>query len=107
MKGKHTHFSILFILALLMSNSLQAAINDRYTLVTSADELADGDEFIIVDNEYKQTVGQYNVLLSTSRFEGCLIKLEEEYAVISETNTSIFTLEKLDKNSYIKIKISK
>lgn len=105
MKGKHTHFSILFILALLMSNSLQAAINDRYTLVTSADELADGDEFIIVDNEYKQTVGQYNVLLSTSRFEGCPIKLEEEYAVISETNTSIFTLEKLDKNSYIKIKI--
>lgn len=105
MKGKHTHFSILFILALLMSNSLQAAINDRYTLVTSADELADGDEFIIVDNEYKQTVGQYNVLLSTSRFEGCPIKLEEEYAVISDTNTSIFTLEKLDENSYIKIKI--
>lgn len=104
MKGKHTHFSILFILALLMSNSLQAAINDRYTLVTSADELADGDEFIIVDNEYKQTVGQYNVLLSTSIFEGCPIKLEEEYAVISDTNTSIFTLEKLDENSYIKIK---
>lgn len=104
MKGKHTHFSILFILALLMCNTLQAAVNDRYTLVTSADELADGDEFIIVDNEYKQTVGQYNVLSSTSRFEGCPIKFEEEYAVISDANTSIFTLEKLDKNSYIKIK---
>lgn len=105
MKGKHTHFSLLFILALLMCNTLQAAVNDRYKLVTSADELADGDEFIIVDNEYKQTVGQYNVLLSTSRFEGCPIKLEEEYAVISDDSTSIFTLEKLDKNSYIKIKI--
>lgn len=104
MKAKHTHFSILFILALLMCNTLQAAVDDRYTLVTNADELADGDEFIIVDNEYKQTVGQYNVLLSTSRFEGCPIKLEEEYAVISDTNTSIFTLKKLDTASYIKFK---
>lgn len=104
MKARHTHFSILFILALLMCNTLQAAVNDRYKLVTSADELADGDEFIIVDNSYEQTVGQYIVLSTTSRFESCPIKLEEEYAVISDANTSIFTLEKLDKNSYIKIK---
>ncbi len=104
MKSKHTHFSILFTLALLMCNTLQAAVNDRYTLVTSADELADGDEFIIVDNEYKQTVEQYNVLSTTSRFEGCPIKLEEEYAVISDANTTIFTLKKLDKASYIKFK---
>lgn len=104
MKSKHTHCCMLFILALLMCNALKAAGDDRYTLVTSADELADGDEFIIVDNEYKQTVGQYNVLLSTSRFEGCPIKLEEEYAVISDTNTSIFTLKKLDTASYIKFK---
>lgn len=104
MKGKHTHFSILFIIALLMCNALQAAINDRYTLVTSADELADGDEFIIVDNEYKQTVGQYEVLATTSRFEGCPIKLEEEYAIISDAKTSIFTLKKVDEVSYIKFK---
>lgn len=104
MKGKHTHFSIFLILALLMCNTLQAAVDDRYTLVTSADELADGDEFIIVDNSYEQTVGQYTVLSKISRFESCPIKLEEEYAVISDANTSIFTLEKLDENSYIKIK---
>lgn len=104
MKGKNTHFSILFILALLMSNTLQAAINDRYTLVTSSEELADGDEFIIVDNEYKQTVGQYEVLATTSRFEGCPIKLEEEYAIISDAKTSIFTLKKVDEVSYIKFK---
>lgn len=104
MKGKHTHSNILFILALLMCNTLQAAINDRYTLVTSADELADGDEFIIVDNEYKQTVGQYEVLATTSRFEGCPIKLEEEYAIISDAKTSIFTLKKVDEVSYIKFK---
>lgn len=104
MKSKHTHCCILCIIALLMCNELKAAVGDRYTLVTSPSELADGDEFIIVDNEYKQTVGQYNVLLTTSRVEGCPIKLEEEYAVISDDNTSIFTLEKLDKNSYIKIK---
>ena len=106
MKGKHKHFSILFILTLLICNTLQAAENDRYTLVTSPDELADGDEFIIVDNICEQTVGQHIVLPSTSRFEGCPIKLEEEYAVISDTtNTSIFTLEKkLKKDSYIKIK---
>ncbi len=104
MKSKHTHCCILCIIALLMCNELKAAVGDRYTLVTSPSELADGDEFIIVDNEYKQTVGQYNVLLTTSRVEGCPIKLEEEYAVLSDDNTSIFTLEKLDKNSYIKIK---
>lgn len=104
MKGKHTHSNILFILALLMCNTLQAAINDRYTLVTSADELADGDEFIIVDNEYKQTVGQYEVLATTSIFEGCPIKLEEEYAIISDAKTSIFTLKKVDEVSYIKFK---
>lgn len=104
MKSKHTHYYILCIIALLMCNALKAAGNDRYTLVTRAEELADGDEFIIVDNEYKQTVGQHKVLWTTSRFEGYPIKLEEEYAVISDANTSIFTLEKLDKNSYIKIK---
>lgn len=104
MKSKYTHCCILCIIALLMCNELKAAVGDRYTLVTSPSELADGDEFIIVDNEYKQTVGQYNVLLTTSRVEGCPIKLEEEYAVISDDNTSIFTLEKLDENSYIKIK---
>lgn len=104
MKSKHTHCCMLFILALLMCNALKAAVNDRYTLVTSPSELVDGDEFIIVDNIYKQTVGQYKVLLSISRFEGCPIKLEEEYAVISDDSTSIFTLEKLDNNSYIKIK---
>lgn len=104
MKAKHTHFSILFILALLMCNTLQAAGDDRYTLVTSAKELVDGDEFIIVDNSYEQTVGQYTVLSKISRFESCPIKLEKEYAVISDANTSIFTLEKLDTNSYIKIK---
>lgn len=104
MKGKHTHFSIFLILALLMCNTLQAAVDDRYTLVTSPDELADGDEFIIVDYIEKQTVGKYDVLSSTTRFEGCPIKLEEEYAVISNTKTSIFTLEKLNEASYIKIK---
>ena len=104
MKSKHTHCCILCIIALLMCNALKAAVGDRYTLVTSAEELADGDEFIIVDNIYEQTVGQYEVLSTTSRIEGCPIKLEEEYAVISDANTTIFTLKKLDKASYIKFK---
>lgn len=104
MKGKHTHSCILCIIALLMCNALKAAVDDRYTLVKDTSELANGDEFIIVDNEYKQTVEQYNVLSTTSRFEGCPIKLEEEYAVISDANTTIFTLKKLDKASYIKFK---
>lgn len=104
MKGKHTHSCILCIIALLMCNALKAAVDDRYTLVKDTSELANGDEFIIVDNEYKQTVEQYNVLSTTSRFEGCPIKLEEEYAVISDANTTIFTLKKLDKASYISSK---
>lgn len=104
MKSKHTHCCILCIIALLMCNALKATVNDRYTLVKDTSELANGDEFIIVDNEYKQTVGQYKVLSKTSRFEGCPIKLEEEYAVISDTNTTIFTLKKLDKASYINFK---
>lgn len=104
MKSKHTHCCILCIIALLMCNALKAAVDDRYTLVKDTSELANGDEFIIVDNEYKQTVGQYKVLSKTSRFEGCPIKLEEEYAVISDANTTIFTLKKLDKASYINFK---
>lgn len=97
MKSKHTHCCILCIIALLMCNALKAAVNDRYTLVTSPSELADGDEFIIVDNSLAQTVGQFN----TSRLEGCPVTLEGNDAVISDPKTTIFVLEKPG-NSYIK-----
>ena len=104
MKSKHTHFCILFIVALLMCNALKAAVNDRYTLVTSTSELADGDEFIIVDKtiiagkECTRTVGSFK----TSRFDGCPVTLEGNDAVISDSNTTIFVLEKTEKYSYIK-----
>lgn len=104
MKSKHTHFCILFIVALLMCNALKAAVNDRYTLVTSTSELADGDEFIIVDKtiiagkECTRTVGSFK----TSRFDGCPVTLEGNDAVISDSNTTIFVLEKTEEYSYIK-----
>lgn len=100
MKGKHTHFSILFILALLMCNTLQAAGDDRYTLVTSADELTDGDEFIIVDRNYNQTVGLYKGSSNYHRFEGCPITLVKDEACILDTNTTIFILEKKETDFY-------
>lgn len=105
MKAKHTHFSILFILALLMCNTLQAAVDDRYTLVTNADELADGDEFIIVDKSFKQTVGKYIASKSSARFESCPVTLEGNDAIISSTNTTIFILKNNGKNSYIKTQL--
>lgn len=107
MKAKHTHFSILFILALLMCNTLQAAVNDRYTLVTSADELADGDEFIIVDKSFKQTVGKYIASKSSARFESCPVTLEGNDAIISSKNTTIFILilKNNGKDSYIKTQL--
>ena len=105
MKGKHTHFSILFILTLLICNTLQAAENDRYTLVTSPDELADGDEFIIVDKSFKQTVGKYIASKSSARFESCSVTLEGNDAIISSTNATIFILENKGKNSYIKTQL--
>lgn len=104
MKGKHTHCCILCIIALLMCNALKAAVNDRYTLVTSTSELADGDEFIIVDKtiiagkECTRTVGSFK----TSRFDGCPVTLEGNDAVISDPNTTIFVLEKTEEYSYIK-----
>lgn len=104
MKSKHTHCCILCIIALLMCNALKAAVNDRYTLVTSPSELADGDEFIIVDKtiiagkECTRTVGSFK----TSRFDGCPVTLEGNDAVISDSNTTIFVLEKTEKYSYIK-----
>lgn len=104
MKSKHTHCCILCIIALLMCNALKAAVNDRYTLVTSTSELADGDEFIIVDKtiiagkECTRTVGSFK----TSRFDGCPVTLEGNDAVISDSNTTIFVLEKTEKYSYIK-----
>lgn len=105
MKGKHTHFSIFLILALLMCKTLQAAVDDRYTLVTSADELADGDEFIIVDKSFKQTVGKYIASKSSARFESCPVTLEGNDAIISSTNTTIFILKNDGKNNYIKTQL--
>ena len=98
MKSKYTYCCILCIIALLMCNALKAAVGDRYTLVTSTSELADRDEFIIVDKSFHQTVGSFN----TSRFEGCPVTLEGNDAVISDANTTIFILKKDGKNSYIK-----
>ena len=104
MKGKHTHCCILCIIALLMCNALKAAVNDRYTLVKDTSELANGDEFIIVDKtiiagkECTQTVGSFK----TSKFDGCPVTLEGNDAVISDPNTTIFVLEKTEKYSYIK-----
>ena len=100
MKSKHTHCCILCLIALLMCNALKAAVGDRYTLVTSTSELADGDEFIIVDKSYAQTVR----LFENTRFEGCPVTLEGNDAVISNANTTIFILEKTEENSYIKTK---
>lgn len=81
-----------------MCNTLQAAVYDRYTLVTSTSELADGDEFIIVDKSFHQTVGSF----IPSKFDGCPVTLEGNDAVISDPNTTIFVLEKTEKYSYIK-----
>lgn len=104
MKSKHTHCCILCIIALLMCNALKAAVNDQYTLVKDTSELANGDEFIIVDKtiiagkECTRTVGSFK----TSRFDGCPVTLEGNDAVISDSNTTIFVLEKTEKYSYIK-----
>ena len=104
MKSKHTHCCILCIIALLMCNALKAAVDDRYTLVKDTSELANGDEFIIVDKtiiagkECTRTVGSFK----TSRFDGCPVTLEGNDAVISDSNTTIFVLEKTEKYSYIK-----
>lgn len=98
MKSKRTHCCILCIIALLMCNALKAAVNDRYTLVKDTSELANGDEFIIVDKSFHQTVGSFK----TSRFDGCPVTLEGNDAVISDPNTTIFVLEKTEKYSYIK-----
>lgn len=105
MKGKHTHCCILCIIALLMCNALKAAVGDRYTLVTSAEELADGDEFIIVDKSFKQTVGKYIASKSSARFESCSVTLEGNDAIISSTNATIFILKNDGKNSYIKTQL--
>ena len=83
-----------------MCNALKAAVNDRYTLVKDTSELANGDEFIIVDKSYAQTVR----LFENTRFEGCPVTLEGNDAVISNANTTIFILEKTEENSYIKTK---
>ena len=98
MKSKHAHCCILCFIALLMCNALKAAVGDRYTLVTSTSELVDGDEFIIVDKSFHQTVGSF----IPSRFDGCPVTLEGNDAVISDPNTTIFVLEKTEKYSYIK-----
>lgn len=102
MKAKHTHFSILFILALLMSNSLQAAINDRYTLVKSPSELAKGDEIIIASKKYGQTVGTFSE--TGKKFDACSITLNGDDATISNEATTVFIIDKTSSDYYIKTK---
>ena len=102
MKGKHTHFSLLFILALLMSNSLQAAINDRYTLVKSPSELAKGDEIIIASKKYGQTVGTFSE--TGQKFDACSITLNGDDATISNEATTVFIIDKTSSDYYIKTK---
>lgn len=103
MKAKHTHFSILFILALLMCNTLQAAINNRYTLVKSPSELADGDEIIIASKKYGQTVGTFSE--TGKKFDACSITLNGDDATISNEATTVFIIDKKDGDYYIKTKV--
>lgn len=103
MKGKNTHFSILFILALLMCNTLQAAINDRYTLVKSPSELADGDEIIIASKKYGQTVGTFSE--TGKKFDACSITLNGDDATISNESTTVFIIDKTGSDYYIKTKV--
>lgn len=102
MKGKHTHVSILFIIALLMSNSLQAAINDRYTLVKSPSELAKGDEIIIASKKHGQAVGTFSE--TGQKFDACSITLNGDDATISNEATTVFIIDKTSSDYYIKTK---
>lgn len=102
MKSKRTHCCILCIIALLMCNALKAAVNDRYTLVTSTSELADGDEIIIASKQYGQTVGTYSE--TGQKFDACSITLNGNDATISNEATTVFIINKTDGNYYIKTK---
>ena len=102
MKSKHTHFSILFILALLMCNALKAAVGDRYTLVKSTSELANDDEIIIASKKYGQTVGTFSE--TGEKFDACSITLNGDDATISNKSTTVFIINKTGGNYYIKTK---
>lgn len=103
MKSKHTHCCMLFILALLMCNALKAAVNDRYTLVTSPSELADGDEIIIASKKYGQTVGTFSE--TGQKFDACSITLNGDDATISNEATTVFIIDKPGSDYYIKTKV--
>lgn len=102
MKSKHTHCCILCIIALLMCNALKAAVNDRYTLVTSTSELADGDEIIIASKKYGQTVGTFSE--TGQKFDACSITLNGDDATISNEATTVFIIKKTGSDYYIKTK---
>lgn len=102
MKSKHTHFGILCIIALLMCNTLQAAVNDRYTLVKSPSELAKGDEIIIASKQYGQTVGIFSE--SGQKFDACSITLNGDDATISNESTTVFIIDKKSSDYFIKTK---
>ena len=102
MKSKHTHCCILCIIALLMCNALKAAVNDRYTLVTSTSELADGDEIIIASKKYGQTVGTFSE--TGQKFDACSLTLNGDDATISNEATTVFIIKKTGSDYYIKTK---
>ena len=102
MKSKHTHCCILCIIALLMCNALKAAVGDRYTLVKSTSELANGDEIIIASKKYGQTVGTFSE--TGEKFDACSITLNGDDATISNKSTTVFIINKTGSNYYIKTK---
>ena len=85
-----------------MCNALKAAVNDRYTLVTSTSELADGDEIIIASKKYGQTVGTFSE--TGQKFDACSITLNGDDATISNEATTVFIIKKTGSDYYIKTK---
>lgn len=103
MKMSNTRLCLLLFITLFTFNNIRAAVNDRYTLVTSLNELTPDDEFIIVNKEDKKTVGTY--VEANKRFDGCDITINGDNAIITNATTT-FTLEKSESNYYIKTKES-
>lgn len=85
-----------------MCNALKAAVDDRYTLVTSPSELADGDEIIIASKKYGQTVGTFSE--TGQKFDACSITLNGDDATISNEATTVFIIKKTGSDYYIKTK---
>ena len=79
--------SVILICIVNVFTHLSAAVGDRYTLVHALNELQSGDEIVIVNGTWSQTLGSYSA--KNKKYDGCGISINGETATVTDAGTDV------------------